>query len=161
MLKYFTPPENSGDTENSTESSGPHAKNFFCSLYEMSQRHPVWVAENRVKPCNSVPWIPGLSGRSAASSFPRGGHPGFSLPLHGQGAPVLSGNGELLQEVSPRSGTHPPTPDGQVKWQQEGVGAKSTNNCYFLQISFILEYTVKTTKQSFHDWSKNECLQQT
>jgi hypothetical protein len=23
-------------------------------MYEMSQRHPVWVAENRVKPCNSV-----------------------------------------------------------------------------------------------------------
>ncbi len=23
-------------------------------MYEMSQRHPVWVAENRVKPCNSA-----------------------------------------------------------------------------------------------------------
>jgi hypothetical protein len=23
-------------------------------MYEMSQRHPVWVAENHVKPCNSV-----------------------------------------------------------------------------------------------------------
>jgi hypothetical protein len=56
VLKYFfvTPPENSGSAENSTENSGPHAKNFFCSMYEMSQRHPVWVAENHVKPCNSV-----------------------------------------------------------------------------------------------------------
>jgi hypothetical protein len=56
VLKYFsiTPPENSGGAENSTEKSGPHAKNFFCSMYEMSQRHPVWVAENHVKPCNSV-----------------------------------------------------------------------------------------------------------
>ncbi len=56
VLKYFsvTPPENSGDAENSTENSGPHAKNFFCSMYEMSQRHAVWVAENHVNPCNSV-----------------------------------------------------------------------------------------------------------
>jgi hypothetical protein len=56
VLKYFsvTPPENSGGAENSTENSGPHAKIFFCSMYEMSQRHPVWVAENHVKPCNSV-----------------------------------------------------------------------------------------------------------
>ncbi len=23
-------------------------------MYEMSQQHPVWVAENHVKPCNSV-----------------------------------------------------------------------------------------------------------
>jgi hypothetical protein len=45
---------NSGGAENSTEKSGPHAKNFFCSMYEMSQRHPVWVAENHVNPCNSV-----------------------------------------------------------------------------------------------------------
>jgi hypothetical protein len=31
MLKYFsvTPLENSGGAENSTENSGPHAKNFF------------------------------------------------------------------------------------------------------------------------------------
>jgi hypothetical protein len=56
VLKYFfiTPPENSGGAVNSTENSGPHDKNIFCSMYEMSQRHPVWVAENRVKPCNSV-----------------------------------------------------------------------------------------------------------
>jgi hypothetical protein len=30
-------------------------------MYEMSQRHPVWVTENHVKPCNSVGgvyWIP-------------------------------------------------------------------------------------------------------
>jgi hypothetical protein len=56
VLKYFsvTPPENSSDAENSTENLGPHAKNFFCSMYEMSQRHPVWVAENHVKPCNSA-----------------------------------------------------------------------------------------------------------
>jgi hypothetical protein len=43
--------ENSGGTEN----SGPHAKNFFCSMYEMSQRHQVWAAENHVTACNSVP----------------------------------------------------------------------------------------------------------
>ncbi len=24
-------------------------------MYEMSERHPVWVAENQVNPCNSVP----------------------------------------------------------------------------------------------------------
>ncbi len=29
-------------------------------MYEMSQRHPVWVAENHVNPCNSV-------GRSCAT----------------------------------------------------------------------------------------------
>ncbi len=41
--QYFsvTPPETSGGAENLTETSGPHAKNFFCSMYEMSQRHPV------------------------------------------------------------------------------------------------------------------------
>jgi hypothetical protein len=56
VLKYFsiTLPENSGGAENSTENSGPHAKNCFCSMYEMSQRHPVWVAENHVTACNSV-----------------------------------------------------------------------------------------------------------
>jgi hypothetical protein len=56
VLKYFsvTPPENSGGAENSTENSGPHAKNYFCSMYEISQRHLVWVAENHGKPCNSV-----------------------------------------------------------------------------------------------------------
>ncbi len=31
----------------------PILKTFFCSIYEMSQRHPVWVAENHVNPCNS------------------------------------------------------------------------------------------------------------
>jgi hypothetical protein len=56
VLKYFsvTPPENSGGAENSTENSGPHAKTFFCSMYEMSQRHQVWVAENHVTACNSA-----------------------------------------------------------------------------------------------------------
>jgi hypothetical protein len=56
VLNYFsvTPPEISGGAENSTENSGPHGKSFFCSMYEMSQRHPVWVTENHVKPCNSV-----------------------------------------------------------------------------------------------------------
>ena len=56
MLKYFsiTTPENSDGAENSPENSGSHAKNIFCSMYEMSQRHPVWVAENHVNPCNSV-----------------------------------------------------------------------------------------------------------
>jgi hypothetical protein len=55
VLKYFfvTLPENFGGAENLTENSGPHAKNIFCSMYEMSQRHPVWVAENHLKPCNS------------------------------------------------------------------------------------------------------------
>jgi hypothetical protein len=56
---YFSvaPPENSGGAENSLEKSGPDAKNFFCSMYEMSQRHPVRVAENHVKPCNSAECI--------------------------------------------------------------------------------------------------------
>jgi hypothetical protein len=56
VLKHFsiTPPENSGSAEKSTENSGSHAKNIFCSMYEMSQRHPVWVAENHVNPCNSA-----------------------------------------------------------------------------------------------------------
>jgi hypothetical protein len=27
-------------------------------MYEMSQWHPVWVAENHVNPCNSVEVIP-------------------------------------------------------------------------------------------------------
>ncbi len=56
MLKHFsiTPPKNSGGAEKSTENSGSHAKNFFCSMYEMSQRHPVWVTENHLNPCNSV-----------------------------------------------------------------------------------------------------------
>jgi len=56
VVKNFsiTPPENFGGAEKSTENSGSHAKNFFCSMYEMSQRHPVWVAENHVNPCNSV-----------------------------------------------------------------------------------------------------------
>jgi hypothetical protein len=56
VLKPFsiTPPENSSGAEKSTENSGSHAKNFFCSMYEMSQWHPVWVAENHVNPCNSV-----------------------------------------------------------------------------------------------------------
>ncbi len=56
VLKNFsvTRPENSGGAENSTENSGPHAKNFFCSMYESSLRHPVWVPEINVKPCNSV-----------------------------------------------------------------------------------------------------------
>jgi hypothetical protein len=56
VFKHFsiTPPENSGGSEKSTEILGSHAKNFFCSMYEMSQRHPVWVAENHVNPCNSA-----------------------------------------------------------------------------------------------------------
>ncbi len=59
MINYFsvTPPENSGGAEKSIENSGPHGKNFFCSMYDMSQRHPVWVAENQVNPCNSVLYI--------------------------------------------------------------------------------------------------------
>jgi hypothetical protein len=48
MLKHFsiTPPENSGGADKSTENSG--------SMYEMSQRHPDWVTENHVNPCNSA-----------------------------------------------------------------------------------------------------------
>ena len=51
ILFRYTATENSGGAENSTGNSGPHAKNFFCSMYEMIQRHPVWVAENHAKPC--------------------------------------------------------------------------------------------------------------
>jgi hypothetical protein len=56
VLKKFshTPPENSGGAENSTKNLGPHAKNFFCSMYESSLRHPVWVPEINVNPCNSA-----------------------------------------------------------------------------------------------------------
>jgi hypothetical protein len=56
VLKYFsvTPPENSGGAENSTENSGPHARIFFGYMYELSQRHPVWVAEINVMACNSA-----------------------------------------------------------------------------------------------------------
>jgi hypothetical protein len=46
--------ENSGGAENSTENSGPHGKISFCYMYELSQRHPVWVAENNVTACNSA-----------------------------------------------------------------------------------------------------------
>jgi hypothetical protein len=31
-------------------------------MYEMSQRHPVWVAENHVNPCNSVEFSVHLCG---------------------------------------------------------------------------------------------------
>jgi hypothetical protein len=34
--------------------SGPHAKFFCCYMYELSQWHPVWVAEIYVMACNSV-----------------------------------------------------------------------------------------------------------
>jgi hypothetical protein len=56
VLKHFSikPPENYGGAEKSTEYSGSRAKNFFCSMYEMSQRHSVWVKENHVNPCNSA-----------------------------------------------------------------------------------------------------------
>ncbi len=56
MLKYFsvTQPENSGDAENSAENSGALARIFFGYMYELSQRHPVWVAEINVTACNSV-----------------------------------------------------------------------------------------------------------
>jgi hypothetical protein len=37
---------------------------LFCSMYEMSQRHPVWVTGNHVKPCNSVRQKLGLVGRN-------------------------------------------------------------------------------------------------
>jgi hypothetical protein len=59
-----TPPENSGGAENSTENSGPHAKNFFCSMYESSLRHPVWVPEINVNPCNSVIALITFQGKS-------------------------------------------------------------------------------------------------
>jgi hypothetical protein len=56
VLKYFsvTPPENSGGAENSTKNSDPHAIIFFFYMYEISQRHPVWVAEINVTACNSA-----------------------------------------------------------------------------------------------------------
>jgi hypothetical protein len=59
VLKYFSvkPPENSGGAENSTEISGPYGKKNFCSVYELSQRHPVWVAEINVTACNSVQYV--------------------------------------------------------------------------------------------------------
>ncbi len=35
----------------------PTCQKLFCSMYEMSQRHPVWVAENHVTAYNSVQTI--------------------------------------------------------------------------------------------------------
>jgi hypothetical protein len=32
----------------------PTCQNFFCYMNELSQRHPVWVAEINVTACNSV-----------------------------------------------------------------------------------------------------------
>ncbi len=32
----------------------PTCQKLFCSMYEMSQRYPVWVVENHVRACNSV-----------------------------------------------------------------------------------------------------------
>jgi hypothetical protein len=32
----------------------PTCQNFFCYMYELSQRHPVWVAEINVTACNSA-----------------------------------------------------------------------------------------------------------
>jgi hypothetical protein len=32
----------------------PTRQNFFCYMYELSQRHPVWVAEINVTACNSA-----------------------------------------------------------------------------------------------------------
>ncbi len=43
-----------GGAENSMETSGTNGINFFCYMYESSLRHPVWVLEINVKPCNSV-----------------------------------------------------------------------------------------------------------
>jgi hypothetical protein len=48
QILFRTPPENSGGAENSTENSGPDARIFFCYMYELSQRHPLWVAEINV-----------------------------------------------------------------------------------------------------------------
>ncbi len=78
MLNYFsvTPPENSGGEETSTENSGPHAKNFFRSMYESSLRHPVWVPEINVNPCNSVETI--------IRNAPKGGKPN-GKPYHPYG----------------------------------------------------------------------------
>ncbi len=36
----------------------------------MSQRHPVWVAENRVKPCNSAPSLSQLQSQTVFSPPP-------------------------------------------------------------------------------------------
>jgi hypothetical protein len=54
---FRTPLENSGGTEKSAENSGQHARIYFCYMYELSQRHPVWVAEINVTACNSVHWV--------------------------------------------------------------------------------------------------------
>jgi hypothetical protein len=64
--KFFskTPPENSGGAENSTETSGTNGINFFCYMYESSLRHPVWVPEINVKPCNSVQSEPYIINKS-------------------------------------------------------------------------------------------------
>jgi hypothetical protein len=72
VLKLFskTPPENSGGPENSAETAGTSGINFFCYMYESSLRHPVWVPEINVKPCNSAwAYFPALF--SASKSMPR------------------------------------------------------------------------------------------
>ncbi len=44
----------------------PTCLNFFCYMYELSQRHPVWVAEINVTACKSV--VAKLSRYSSARS---------------------------------------------------------------------------------------------
>jgi hypothetical protein len=56
VLKYFSgaPPENSGGAENAAKNSGTNGKNFFCYIFDMSMRHPVWAAEINVTACTIV-----------------------------------------------------------------------------------------------------------
>jgi hypothetical protein len=49
-----TPLENYGGAENSAENSGTNGKQIFGSMYELSLRHPVWVAKINITACNSV-----------------------------------------------------------------------------------------------------------
>ncbi len=44
-----------GQPQSADAISRPTRHKFFCSMYELSQRHPVWVAEIHVTACNSVP----------------------------------------------------------------------------------------------------------
>ncbi len=50
-------PESSGgfgQQRSDDATSRPIWQHFFCYMYELSQRHPVWVAEINVTACNSV-----------------------------------------------------------------------------------------------------------
>ncbi len=85
-------------------------------MYEMSQRHPVWVTENHVKPCNSVPRAGLHADAGLFSKFPvvpaQSGSQPLSFACDGGGAAALgavaaaAGLLELLLLVERGDGGH-------------------------------------------------------